>query len=167
MALIKCPECGKEVSDRAPACIHCGFPFSENKNKTKRTATFFKVILTGYPKEQKLTLIRGLRLIFNMGLVEAKNASESLPFELVNGLTKDECEDLKKQVESYHGSVEIVADYASTKHSNKTKQERCPLCGSTFLSTAKRGYSFLFGFFGRNDIVNVCKICGYKFKIKT
>lgn len=28
MALIKCPECGKEVSDKAPSCIHCGFPLS-------------------------------------------------------------------------------------------------------------------------------------------
>lgn len=26
MALIKCPECGKEISDKSPACIHCGFP---------------------------------------------------------------------------------------------------------------------------------------------
>ena len=32
MALIKCPECGKDVSDRAPACIHCGCPLSEIKN---------------------------------------------------------------------------------------------------------------------------------------
>ena len=28
MALISCPECGKEVSDQAPACIHCGYPLS-------------------------------------------------------------------------------------------------------------------------------------------
>lgn len=26
MALIKCPECGKEISDRVQACIHCGCP---------------------------------------------------------------------------------------------------------------------------------------------
>ena len=26
--LIKCPECGGNVSDKAPACIHCGFPLS-------------------------------------------------------------------------------------------------------------------------------------------
>ena len=26
MALIKCPECGKEISDKASACIHCGCP---------------------------------------------------------------------------------------------------------------------------------------------
>ena len=29
MALIKCPECGKEVSDKAQNCIHCGFPINE------------------------------------------------------------------------------------------------------------------------------------------
>lgn len=29
MSLIKCPECGKEISDRAPSCIHCGYPLSE------------------------------------------------------------------------------------------------------------------------------------------
>ena len=26
MALIRCPECGREVSSLAPNCIHCGFP---------------------------------------------------------------------------------------------------------------------------------------------
>ena len=26
MALIKCPECGGQVSDKAEACIHCGYP---------------------------------------------------------------------------------------------------------------------------------------------
>lgn len=28
MALIKCPECGREISDKAAACIHCGCPVS-------------------------------------------------------------------------------------------------------------------------------------------
>ena len=25
MALIKCPECGKEISDKANDCVHCGY----------------------------------------------------------------------------------------------------------------------------------------------
>lgn len=29
MALIKCPECEKEVSDKASSCPHCGNPISE------------------------------------------------------------------------------------------------------------------------------------------
>ncbi len=32
MALIKCPECGKEISDKAVFCPNCGFPLSENRN---------------------------------------------------------------------------------------------------------------------------------------
>ncbi len=31
MALIKCPECGGELSDLAPVCIHCGYPIAEEK----------------------------------------------------------------------------------------------------------------------------------------
>ena len=33
MALIKCPECGKEFSDKAQACRNCGCPTSEAKNQ--------------------------------------------------------------------------------------------------------------------------------------
>ena len=29
MALIKCPECGKEISDKSKQCIHCGYPLNE------------------------------------------------------------------------------------------------------------------------------------------
>lgn len=33
MALIKCPECGKEVSSKANACIHCGYPLTTTKGE--------------------------------------------------------------------------------------------------------------------------------------
>lgn len=29
MALISCPECGKEISDKVTACPHCGYPMVE------------------------------------------------------------------------------------------------------------------------------------------
>ena len=31
MALIKCNECGKEISDKAEFCIHCGYPIAKIK----------------------------------------------------------------------------------------------------------------------------------------
>ena len=31
MALIKCPECGKEVSDSAKSCPHCGYPLDKEQ----------------------------------------------------------------------------------------------------------------------------------------
>jgi len=33
MALIKCPECGKEISDKANACPNCGCPINDNVDK--------------------------------------------------------------------------------------------------------------------------------------
>ena len=31
MALVKCKECGKKVSNKAETCIECGYPLSKNK----------------------------------------------------------------------------------------------------------------------------------------
>lgn len=31
MALIKCPECGKMISDQASSCPECGYPVSKEK----------------------------------------------------------------------------------------------------------------------------------------
>jgi len=31
MAIIKCPECGQDVSDKAEVCIHCGAPLKEKE----------------------------------------------------------------------------------------------------------------------------------------
>lgn len=33
MALIKCPECKSEVSDKASSCLVCGYPIMEHKRK--------------------------------------------------------------------------------------------------------------------------------------
>lgn len=40
MALMNCPECGKEISDQVNHCPHCGFPVKNQKeegsNKKKK-----------------------------------------------------------------------------------------------------------------------------------
>lgn len=36
MALIKCPECGKEISDQADKCPSCGFPIKAKKKKKEK-----------------------------------------------------------------------------------------------------------------------------------
>ena len=35
MSLINCPECTKEISDKAPACPNCGAPISAEKIATE------------------------------------------------------------------------------------------------------------------------------------
>lgn len=36
MSMIKCPECGKDVSDKATVCPECGYPILENKETLKK-----------------------------------------------------------------------------------------------------------------------------------
>ena len=38
MALINCPECGKEVSDKATSCPKCAFPIRAEKTVRVKTA---------------------------------------------------------------------------------------------------------------------------------
>lgn len=50
MALIKCSECGKEISDKSKVCINCGSPIKEKSNKKilnwlKRHYVIFIVII--------------------------------------------------------------------------------------------------------------------------
>ncbi len=39
MALIKCPECGRDVSDRAQACPQCGYPIAAPVQVPNRSST--------------------------------------------------------------------------------------------------------------------------------
>lgn len=36
MALIECPECGRDVSDQAAACPHCGYPLRQAMGAERR-----------------------------------------------------------------------------------------------------------------------------------
>ena len=40
MPLIKCPDCGKEISDSAPQCIHCGSLNTKVGNRDKEIRKF-------------------------------------------------------------------------------------------------------------------------------
>lgn len=35
MALIKCPECGKEISNKSEICVHCGYSIKNTIEEIK------------------------------------------------------------------------------------------------------------------------------------
>lgn len=47
MALIKCPECGKEISDKAKQCIHCGYPLENETNCTSNKKATWECAICG------------------------------------------------------------------------------------------------------------------------
>lgn len=46
MALIKCPECGKEISDTCDTCIHCGYKLHpENNTVIKKASANHRLVI--------------------------------------------------------------------------------------------------------------------------
>lgn len=63
MALINCPECNAQVSDAAPACIKCGFPFTGMAGTQGRTTASPQPRFDGVYASQNVDKGRGnLRL---------------------------------------------------------------------------------------------------------
>lgn len=134
MALIKCPECGKEISDKSDKCIHCGFPLrsasiiQENINGKYYDVTFLR--------DMNIPLIRKVKKLnelTNCGLVQAKEITQK-----------------------YHIEQESRAESKDTIH--------CPKCNSTAITTGARGVNNFWGLLGASKTVNRCGNCGYTWK---
>ena len=69
--------------------------------------TDFDVILTGFDAAQKIKVIKVVREVMGLGLAEAKAAVEGAPTTMKEGLSKEDAEALKKQVEEVGGKVEL------------------------------------------------------------
>ena len=68
--------------------------------------TEFDVILTSIG-EKKINVIKEVRAITGLGLKEAKEAVESAPKSIKEGVPKEEAEEIKKKLEEAGASVEI------------------------------------------------------------
>jgi large subunit ribosomal protein L7/L12 len=68
--------------------------------------TEFDVILTG-DGGKKINVIKEVRAITALGLTEAKTLVESAPKAVKEGVSKDEAEKIKKQLEEAGATVEI------------------------------------------------------------
>jgi len=68
--------------------------------------TEFDVVLTG-AGAKKINVIKVVRQITGLGLKEAKAAVEETPTVIKEGVSKEEAEELKKQLEEAGASVEL------------------------------------------------------------
>ena len=93
------------VTAAAPVAVAAGggagaaAPAAEEK-------TEFDVILTG-DGGKKINVIKEVRAITQLGLTEAKALVEGAPKPVKEGVSKDEAEKLKKQLEEAGATVEI------------------------------------------------------------
>ena len=68
--------------------------------------TEFDVIIIG-PGEKKVNAIKVVRSITGLGLKDAKALVDEAPSTVKEGVTKDEAEEIKKQLEEAGASVEL------------------------------------------------------------
>jgi len=66
----------------------------------------FDVVMTSFG-DNKVAVIKAVRAITGLGLKEAKAMVEGAPAPVKEGATKDEAEDVKKQLEEAGASVEL------------------------------------------------------------
>ena len=92
-------EFGVSAAAMAAPAAGAAAPAAEEK-------TEFDVVLTEIGSE-KIKVIKVVREITGLGLAEAKAAVEGVPHTLKEGLSKDDAEAMKKQVEEAGGKVEL------------------------------------------------------------
>jgi len=68
--------------------------------------TEFDVVMTSFGSN-KVAVIKAVRGITGLGLKEAKEMVEGAPTNVKEGASKDEAEDIKKQLEEAGASVEV------------------------------------------------------------
>lgn len=138
MALIKCPECGKEISNKSDKCIHCGFPLrnepiiQEYINGKYYDVSFLKNANLSYVKK-----IKKLNDLTGCGLVVSKE------------ITKKYHVEQEQPQESRAESKDLI---------------HCPKCDSTAITTGARGVNNFWGLLGASKTVNRCGNCGYTWK---
>lgn len=156
MALIKCPECNKEISDKAKACIHCGYPIAEylQNSDNKKESEYKQIRLINF-YDNKVKAIALVREITGLGLKEAKDLTETYNPVIITGLNIEDAKRVRSMFENKGIEIAIEEDNISTertilktldnnmmqaqnfKQPSKTLNTqdphlpKCPMCGST------------------------------------
>ena len=100
--LVKAMEEKFGVSAAAMAAPAAGGAAPAAEEKTE-----FDVILAGFDAAAKIKVIKVVRELTGLGLAEAKGFVESAPKAVKEGISKDDAEALKKQLEEAGAKVEI------------------------------------------------------------
>ena len=151
--LIKCPECGKEISDKALSCPNCGVPMIKKNhciiNGIDVDCSF--IFNNEYDNEIKeLIMMEKTNLDLNIieKIIFEWSSTGKIP-PIFNGKISTWEEDHKKAIQQSQQNV-----------------PKCPKCNSTAITTGARGVSWFWGAIGSSKTVNRCANCGYTWKPK-
>ena len=168
--LIKCPECGKDVSDKAPACIYCGLPLSNVHEENICLVNGKKHNLSDLKESyMKLTELEQ-RELYEKTLSRYNGNREGTSNNVTKVIVKiHENFGYRGSDTEYlfHKFVLTCIDhnfqyfeFNTANIPDPSKTVRCPKCGSTSVTTQERGYSIMWGVLGSTKKKNLCQKCG-------
>jgi large subunit ribosomal protein L7/L12 len=102
--LVKMLEDEWGVSAAAPVAVAAGPAADAGEAAEEKTE--FDVVMTSFGGN-KVSVIKAVRTITGLGLKEAKDTVEGAPSTIKEGVSKDEAEEVKKQLEEAGASVEL------------------------------------------------------------
>jgi large subunit ribosomal protein L7/L12 len=94
------------VSAAAPMAVAAAPAAGGEAAAPAEEQTQFDVVLAAFG-DQKIQVIKVVRALTGLGLKEAKDVVEGAPKPIKEGVTKDEAEEAKKQLEDAGATVEI------------------------------------------------------------
>jgi len=111
MSVLEMSELVKEMEEKfgvsaAAAAVAAPAAGGGGTEAAAEEKTEFDVILTSFG-EKKINVIKEVRSITGLGLKEAKEAVESAPKAIKEGVSKEEAEEVKKKLEEAGASAEI------------------------------------------------------------
>ena len=111
MSVLEMSELVKEMEEKfgvsaAAAAVSAPAAGGGESEAAAEEKTEFDVILTSFG-EKKINVIKEVRSITGLGLKEAKEAVESAPKAIKEGVSKEEAEEVKKKLEEAGASAEI------------------------------------------------------------
>jgi large subunit ribosomal protein L7/L12 len=113
LTLMQAKELGDYLKDEygiepaAGGAVMVAGPASQGPAEEKEEKTSFDVILKEFG-EKKIQVIKEVRAITGLGLKEAKDLVDNVPKPVKEGLSKDEAEATRKQLEAVGAVVELA-----------------------------------------------------------
>ena len=137
MALISCPECGKEVSDQALACIHCGYPL-QSFPPPKRAPRQYSLVFTGLgPHADIPAALHCLSKELGLSQKDAQALLERAPAVLVAHLKPREAQRLVQVLAGYGISSKIVVGEEVSSPINQALRYPCRKSHRKFCPAAR------------------------------
>lgn len=94
------------VSAAAPVAVAAATALEKDEKVEEAEKTEFDVVLTGVG-DKKIQVIKVVRSVTNLGLKEAKELVDGAPNKVKEGVSKEDAENIKKQLEEAGAIVDI------------------------------------------------------------